>query len=98
MIKRKYVKILCLLKLFIIVNLFCLKDKLNCIKDFSNIIRGLINYYNFVKIVLVNLWKVVVLYWNSCTLTFTDKHKLKTATKVFKNNGPYLKIKRLLFN
>lgn len=39
-----------------------------------------------------DLWQIIAIYRKSCALTLADKHKLKTATKVYKKYGPNLKI------
>lgn len=65
-------------------------DKL-IVQRFSNIIRGLINYYSPANS-LSDLWPIVAFYRKSCALTLADKHKLKTAAKAFKRYGPKLKI------
>ena len=67
-----------------------LDDKL-IVQRFSSIIRGLINYYSPAN-QRSDLWQIVSLYRKSCALTLADKHKLRTAAKVFKKYGPNLKI------
>lgn len=67
-----------------------LEDK-QIVQRFSSIIRGLIEYYSPANR-RSDLWSIVALYRKSCALTLADKHKLKTAAKVFKRYGPNLKI------
>lgn len=67
-----------------------LEDK-QIVQRFSSIIRGLMEYYSPANR-RSDLWQIVSLYRKSCALTLADKHKLKTAAKVFKKYGPNLKI------
>lgn len=67
-----------------------LEDK-QIVQRFSSIIRGLIEYYSPAN-KRSDLWQIASLYRKSCALTLADKHKLKTAAKVFKQYGPNLKI------
>jgi group II intron reverse transcriptase/maturase len=67
-----------------------LEDKL-IVQRFSSIIRGLMEFYSPANS-RSDLWQVVALYRKSCALTLADKHKLKTAAKVYKRYGPNLKI------
>ena len=39
-----------------------------------------------------DLWQIVAFYRKSCALTLSDKHKYKTAVKVYKIYGPNLKV------
>jgi group II intron reverse transcriptase/maturase len=67
-----------------------LEDKL-IVQRFSSIIRGLMEYYSPAN-QRSDLWQIVALYRKSCALTLADKHKLKTAAKVYKRYGPNLKV------
>lgn len=67
-----------------------LNDK-SIVQRFSSIIRGLMEYYAPANS-RSDLWQVVALYRKSCALTLADKHKFKTAAKVYKKYGPKLKI------
>lgn len=67
-----------------------LEDKL-IVQRFSSIIRGLMEFYAPANR-RSDLWQIVALYRKSCALTLADKHKLKTAAKVYKRYGPNLKI------
>lgn len=66
------------------------EDKL-IVNRFSSVIRGLLNYYKPAN-QYSDMWPVVALLRKSCALTLADKHKLKTAAKVYKKFGPNLKI------
>ena len=61
------------------------------VRRFSSIIRGICNYYSCVN-QRSDLWSIVALLRKSAALTLADKHKLKTAAKVFRRYGPKLKI------
>lgn len=67
-----------------------LEDKL-IVQRFSSIIRGIMEYYSPANS-RSDLWQIVALYRKSCALTLADKHKFKTAAKVYKKYGPNLKI------
>ena len=67
-----------------------LEDK-QIVQRFSSIIRGIMEYYSPANR-RSDLWQIVSLFRKSCALTLADKHKLKTAAKVFKRYGPNLKI------
>lgn len=67
-----------------------LEDKL-IVQRFSSIIRGIMEYYSPANS-RSDLWQIVALYRKSCALTLADKHKLKTAAKVYKRYGSNLKI------
>lgn len=67
-----------------------LEDRL-IVQRFSNIIKGLVNYYSPANR-LSDLWAIVAFYRKSCALTLADKHKFKTAAKVYKRYGPNLKV------
>lgn len=67
-----------------------LDDKL-IVQRFSSIIRGLMEFYSPAN-KLSDLWQIVAFYRKSCALTLADKHKLKTAAKVYKKYGPNLKV------
>lgn len=67
-----------------------LNDK-QIVERFSSIIRGLMGYYSPAN-KLSDLWQIVAFYRKSCALTLADKHKLKTAAKVYKRYGPNLKV------
>lgn len=69
----------------------CSLDDKQIVIRFSSIIRGLMAYYAPANS-LSDLWQIVAFYRKSCALTLADKHKLKTAAKVFKIYGPNLKI------
>jgi hypothetical protein len=58
---------------------------------YSAIIRGILNYYSCVNR-RSDLWAICSLYRKSLALTLADKHKLKTAAKVFRKYGPLLKV------
>lgn len=58
---------------------------------FSSIIRGILAYYDPAN-QKSDLWQVVAVYRKSCALTLADKHKLKTAAKVYKRYGPKLRV------
>jgi group II intron reverse transcriptase/maturase len=65
-------------------------DKL-IVQRFSNIIRGLMEFYAPAN-TRSDLWQIVAFYRKSCALTLADKHKLKTAAAVYKKYGPNLKV------
>jgi group II intron reverse transcriptase/maturase len=67
-----------------------LDDKL-IVQRFSSIIRGFMQFYSPAN-KLSDLWPIVAFYRKSCALTLADKHKLKTAAKVYKRYGPNLKV------
>ncbi|MGL5134274.1 MAG: group II intron reverse transcriptase/maturase, partial [Planktothrix sp.] len=67
-----------------------LDDKL-IVQRFSSIIRGLMEFYSPANR-FSDLWPIVAFYRKSCALTLADKHKLKTAAKVYKRYGPKLKV------
>ena len=67
-----------------------LEDKL-IVQKFSSIIKGLVNYYSPANR-LSDLWAIVAFYRKSCALTLADKHKFKTAAKVYKRYGSNLKV------
>ena len=67
-----------------------LEDK-QIVERFSNIIRGLMEYYSPAN-QRSDLWQIVAFYRKSCALTLADKHKLKTAAAVYKRYGPNLKV------
>lgn len=67
-----------------------LSDKLIVLR-FSAIIRGLMEYYSPAN-QRSDLWQIVAFYRKSCALTLADKHKYKTAAKVYKIYGPRLKV------
>lgn len=71
-----------------------LEDKL-IVNRFSSIIRGLLNYYQPAN-QFSDMWPIVAMLRKSCALTLADKHKLKTAAKVYKKFGPNLKINNRL--
>lgn len=61
---------------------------------YNSIIKGVINYYSCCN-QRSDLWRVIDIYRKSCALTLADKHKLKTASKVFSKYGKYLSVKKL---
>lgn len=67
-----------------------LEDK-QIVNRFLNIIRGLMQYYSPAN-QRSDLWQIVAFYRKSCVLTLADKHKLKTASAVYKRYGPNLKV------
>jgi group II intron reverse transcriptase/maturase len=67
-----------------------LDDKL-IVQRFSAIIRGLMEFYSPAN-QRSDLWQIVAFYRKSCALTLADKHKYKTAAKVYKIYGPNLKV------
>lgn len=69
----------------------CSLDDKKIVIRFSSIIRGLMAYYSPANS-LSDLWQIVAFYRKSCALTLADKHKFKTAAKVFKKYGPNLKV------
>ena len=66
------------------------EDKL-IVNRYSSIIRGLLNYYQPAN-QYSDMWPIVSILRKSCALTLADKHKLKTASKVYKKFGPNIKI------
>jgi group II intron reverse transcriptase/maturase len=62
---------------------------------YNSIIRGIINYYSCCN-QRSDLWRVIDIYRKSCALTLADKHKLKTASKVFSKYGKFLSVKNNL--
>ena len=66
-------------------------DDKEIVTRFNTIIRGILQYYSFVN-QRSDLWQIIDIYRKSCALTLADKHKLKTAARVFSKYGKYLKI------
>jgi group II intron reverse transcriptase/maturase len=62
---------------------------------FNSIIRGIIKYYSCCN-QRSDLWRIIDIYRKSCALTLADKHKLKTASKVFSKYGKHLSVKNNL--
>lgn len=61
------------------------------VQYYSRIIKGILNYYSCVNR-KSDLWSIVSLYRKTCALTLADKLKLRTASKVFSQFGPRLRI------
>lgn len=61
------------------------------VNHFSDVIRGLVNYYSFAN-KRSSLWKVVSIYRKSCALTLAKKHNLRSAHAAFCKFGPNLRI------
>lgn len=73
----------------------CLKlsslEDIFIVQKFSSIIRGLIKYYSLAN-QRSDLWQILALYRKSCALTLANKHKFKTAAKIYKIYGFNLKV------
>jgi Type II intron maturase len=67
-------------------NKYCTASEYDIVKHFTNIIRGLVNYYSFAS-QKSNLWRVLHIIKKSCALTLASKFNLNGASSVFKKYG-----------
>jgi group II intron reverse transcriptase/maturase len=72
-------------------NKYCTASEYDIVMHFSNIIRGLVNYYSFAS-QKSDLWKVLHIIKKSCALTLASKFNLSGAASVFKKYGANLEI------
>jgi hypothetical protein len=71
---------------------WCMLEDAEIVIKFSQIIRGILNYYSCVN-KRSELWKVFAILRKSCALSLAHKHNLSSAARAYARYGPNLTIR-----